>query len=332
MAVEEFKLNSIFENKLFINSLKKERSTELTNIPNTNKEYLFQDDLLNAILLYLSYPIQDALYLSGPTGCGKTSAVIEVAARLNWPLIQTTLSNKSDINDLIGHMVVKNGSVEFEYGPLVNAMQSGAILLINEIDMVSAGDLSILNDVVEGRDLIITANKGEIIKAHSNFRIIATANTQGNGDFEGIYHGCVLQNHAFLDRWRYFNCAYLSEEKERLLLRKIFPEIKKTLENKLVQFSTELRTVIVGNPQDKNRISSLDTPFSTRTLVKIAKLLHKFNDISPWQAIYIMYAARLWKDEQEYVKRLTLDIFGYTDEESKKKARRKTIKLQNNPS
>ncbi|MDO4937646.1 MAG: AAA family ATPase, partial [Sutterellaceae bacterium] len=71
-------------------------------IPARDKNYVFGYTLLQDLLIFLLYPQGTALWLTGPTGCGKTSAVMQVASRLNWPVLDLTLNNRFEFSDLRG--------------------------------------------------------------------------------------------------------------------------------------------------------------------------------------------------------------------------------------
>lgn len=186
-------LKKVFNSeKIVIEECELEPSNLIDHIPNLDKNYVFELNVLNEVLLYLIYPFKDCLYISGPSGCGKTTLILQIAARLNWGVEQITLSNKCESLDLIGHTTLKRGELVYEYGPLTRAMLYGEILILNEIDLMSPGDLSVLNDVLEGKPLTILANNGEVIKPHPQFRVIATANTKGFGDMTGFYNGARL--------------------------------------------------------------------------------------------------------------------------------------------
>jgi cobaltochelatase CobS len=89
------------------------------------------------------------------------------------------------------------------FGPLAVAMREGHLLLINEVDLADPAELAGLNDVLEGRPLVITQNGGEIIKPHPMFRVVVTGNSTGSGDASGLYQGVMMQNLAAMDRYRF---------------------------------------------------------------------------------------------------------------------------------
>lgn len=305
--MEQFDLHKVFMPvKPIIGTIKKPAEAR-GFIPVIDSSYVFNEEFLNNVLLFLDNPINDALYISGPSGCGKTSAVLQIAARLRWSVEQVTFSNRSEVQDLLGHFSVRDRNVTFHYGPLSRAMLNGSILLLNEIDLVNPGDLALLNDVIEGRPLCILQNGGEIVFPHPFFRVIATANTKGSGDDSGFYNGTRILNQAFLDRWRFIECSYPEEKIERLLLKNKIPSLKSDLIDKLLQLTLELRRVSTERTES---IGSLSAPFSTRVLLRLAGLLAQSSKLNIYAALDLAYASRLSQIEREYVKRLCFDVFG----------------------
>lgn len=213
----------------------------LSNVPLINHSYVFEPELLTNILMFLDNPGHDSLYLAGPSGCGKTSVVFEIAARLKWPLESITLSQRTEVADLIGRNVLRNGELTYEYGPLAKAMIYGEILLLNEIDLLSPGELSALNDVLEGKTLTVVGNGGEKLYLGEGFRIIATANTKGFGDDTGFYQGARSQNQAFLDRWHFIECNYSSNKQEFAMISAAFPSINQDFVKLLLRWANVIR-------------------------------------------------------------------------------------------
>lgn len=303
-------LKKVFNSdKIVIEECELEPSNLIDHIPNLDKNYVFELNVLNEVLLYLIYPFKDCLYISGPSGCGKTTLILQIAARLNWGVEQITLSNKCESLDLIGHTTLKRGELVYEYGPLTRAMLYGEILILNEIDLMSPGDLSVLNDVLEGKPLTILANNGEVIKPHPQFRVIATANTKGFGDMTGFYNGALLLNQAFLDRWRFIEMGYPKPIVELEMLKNSFPDLGLEMSKKLLHFAHDLRNVVEQGIE--NGVRQISAPFSTRTLLKIAALLSVETPYTVHKIIKMCFALRLPDVEHEYVMRLCNDIFGH---------------------
>lgn len=263
-------------------------------VPSKNKQYVFDPDNLEQILRHLQNNHGDSLFLSGPTGCGKTSLILEIASRLDWPVECITLSQTSEVADLIGHNILKKGQITFEYGPLSRAMMYGEILLLNEIDLMSAGELTALNDVLEGRALCVNANNGEVIYPHPFFRVVATANSKGLGDNSGNYLGVRKQNKAFLDRWIFFECTYPDYDLEQNLILKNFTNINPDLIKYFAVLARELRFAAGLGVSKTNKDlliemknffkdnyhdypGNLDLLVSDNTVPKIDELLEKQN-------------------------------------------------------
>ena len=244
-------------------------------IPKRHDNYVFRREVLRDLLAFLRKPNGDALFITGPTGSGKTSVVNEVCARLNWPVQQITLTNRFEFSELTGHFVLgakKSGSgteMMFQYGPLATAMKFGHVLILNELDLADAGELAGLNDVLEGRPLVLAENAGEIIVPHPMFRVIATANSCGNGDASGRYLGVQQQNLAFLDRFRFMEVGYQEASVEEQLLRKCVPSMKHLIAG-MVRLAGEVRKLFADG-----RIS---ITLSTRTLLRWAQIADDFRN------------------------------------------------------
>ena len=299
-------LKKLFSVSPVINSINIELPDHDPYVPSVDPNYVFDKDLLNQVLLYLNDPLNDCLFISGPSGCGKTSIIMQIAARLKWPVQSITCSAKTESQDLIGHTTIKDGALTFVYGALVNAMLNGHILLINEIDLMPPSDLTALNDVLDGKPLTIVQNNGEVIRPHKNFRVIVTANTKGSGDDLGQYIGTRVLNKAFLDRFRFVDASYPDKEAEHKILKTAYPLLSDTVASCIIKLAAEIR----GLMSDDADATSIDTPFTTRSLLRIGGIACNYPKISMLKAVDMGYASRLAPVEREFIKRLTLDIFG----------------------
>ena len=256
--------------------------------PAIDHDYIFHESSRDVVVWFLN--AQEPLYLFGPTGCGKTSCIKQLAARLNYPVFEVTGHGRLEFADLIGHLTVKNGNMTFEYGPLALAMRYGALLLLNEIDLTSPEIAAGLNSVLDGSPLCIAENGGELIAPHPMFRLVATANTNGGGDDTGIYQGTQRQNLAWLDRFTICEVGYPSAEVEKRLLARRFPSLPESLCATMVDYANEVRKLFMGEATTSNLTSTIEVTFSTRSLLRWGDLTVRFQPLAHQGVQPVTYA------------------------------------------
>jgi cobaltochelatase CobS len=210
------------------------------------------------------------LYIWGPTGCGKSSIVEQLAARLRIPVFNLTGSYDTDVQDFYGSRTALDGTVLYEYGPLSLAYRHGGIFLIDEIDGLNPALALGLNTVLDGRPIVI-AETGEIIHRHPRFRFVATANTNGGSDETGMYQGTNRLNLAFMDRFLKLEAKYPAPAVEKALLKMKAPTIS-GLHEMMVEYANMVRESFLNA---ENSIQ-MDVTFSTRTLLAWAELLQLY--------------------------------------------------------
>jgi MoxR-like ATPase len=138
-------------------------------------------------------------YITGLSGNGKTFMVEQACAQLNREYVRVQVTPETDEDDLIGGFRLINGETVFAKGPVVKAMEAGAILLIDEIDRGS-NKLMCLQGVLEGKPIVIKKT-GEVVKPKNGFNIIATANTKGKGSEDGRFVAATIIDESFLERF-----------------------------------------------------------------------------------------------------------------------------------
>ena len=249
--------------------------------PAIDQNYIFHESSRDMVVWFVSpQGAQEPLYVFGPTGCGKTSCIKQLAARLNYPLFEVTGHGRLEFADLVGHLTVKDGNMTFEYGPLALAMRHGAILLLNEIDLTSPEIAAGLNSVLDGSPLCIAENGGEIIPPHPMFRFVATANTNGAGDDTGLYQGAQRQNLAWLDRFIICEVGYPAADVEKKLLAQRFPSLPETLCATMVDYANEVRKLFMGVASTGNLTNTIEVTFSTRSLLRWGDLTVRFQPLA----------------------------------------------------
>lgn len=139
-------------------------------------------------------------FITGLSGNGKTTNVIEAAARNGREVIRVNFTNETCEDDLVGGLRLINGDTVFQYGPVVEAYLRGAILILDEIDVADPNRVLVLQSVLEGKPLFIK-KLGKKIEPADGFNVFATANTKGKGSEDGRFIGTNVLNEAFLDRF-----------------------------------------------------------------------------------------------------------------------------------
>jgi cobaltochelatase CobS len=238
-------------------------------VPDREAGYLFRRDLLSDVLAWLQFGAKDPLYLSGPTGSGKSSVVTQVAARLNLPVQRVTAHARMELPELVGQHVLVDGDLVFQDGPLTTALRYGHLFLLDELDLLDPATAAGLNGVIEGAPLVIPENGGEVVTPHVQFRFVATGNTAGAGDRTGLYQGTLRQNLAFMDRFWLVQVDYPEPEQERRLLAEAVPSLPDYVRERFVEVAGQVRALFMGEDAGA---SAIEVTLSTRTLLRWARL------------------------------------------------------------
>lgn len=239
------------------------------------------------------------LFFTGESGAGKTECVEKFASLFGQTLLSVDFSAGTNSQELIGKFIVRNGQTEFVYGIVPLAMKNGWWLNFNELDYAAPDNLSILQGVLTGKELLISQNENEIIKPHKNFRLFATANTKGRGTDTG-YTGTNFLNLAFLDRFSIFEFDYTKHEPK--IVDTILNNQDSVLTNMLVNLFKLLRTA-----SKEGKI--LNSVFSTRRLKEIAGSIYAGESLA--DALYYDLIGRFEITEQHTIKEFIKDIFDY---------------------
>jgi len=170
-------------------------------------------DVKNVIKSKQFYPV----FITGLSGNGKTFSVEQACAQLGRELIRVNITIETDEDDLIGGFRLVNGETVWHNGPVIEALERGAILLLDEIDLAS-NKILCLQSVLEGNGVFLK-KIGRFVRPARGFNILATANTKGKGSDDGRFIGTNVLNEAFLERFPVtFEQAYPSVNNEIKLL------------------------------------------------------------------------------------------------------------------
>ena len=171
-------------------------------------------DVKQVIKSGLFYPT----FITGLSGNGKTFGVEQACAQLGRELIRVNITIETDEDDLIGGFRLVDGATVWHNGPVIEALQRGAILLLDEIDLAS-NKILCLQSILEGKGLFLK-KIGQYITPREGFNVVATANTKGKGSDDGRFIGTNVLNEAFLERFPItFEQAYPAAATETKMLK-----------------------------------------------------------------------------------------------------------------
>ena len=247
--------------------------TEISFIPDTDKQYIAWGNhktVEKVVKSKLFYP----LFVTGLSGNGKTFMIEQICAKLKREMIRVNITIETDEDDLLGGFRLVDGETVFHKGPVVDAMERGAVLLLDEVDLAS-NKILCLQPVLEGKGVYLK-KINQWIKPADGFTIIATANTKGKGSESGAFIGTNILNEAFLERFAVtIEQEYPAVATEKKILNKVFESLNvadTTFADKLVDWADIIRKTFYDG--------GIDEVISTRRLVHISKAFSIFEDRS----------------------------------------------------
>ena len=179
-------------------TVKTERAVEQNLVPIKDAEYVpfgnFKD-VKKVLASKQFYP----MFITGLSGNGKTYSVEQACAQLKRELIRVNITIETDEDDLIGGFRLADGDTVWHNGPIIEALEKGAVLLLDEVDLAS-NKILCLQSILEGKGVFLK-KIGRYVKPAAGFTVIATANTKGKGSDDGRFVGTNVLNEAFLERF-----------------------------------------------------------------------------------------------------------------------------------
>ena len=211
-------------------------------------------------------------FITGLSGNGKTFSVEQACAQLGRELIRVNITIETDEDDLIGGFRLVNGETVWHDGPVIQALNRGAILLLDEVDLAS-NKILCLQSILEGKGVFLK-KVGRFVKPANGFNIFATANTKGKGSDDGRFIGTNVLNEAFLERFALtFEQDYPTPKTEQNILEKVAANYgcldKKFCENLATWGDIIRRTFKDGG---------IDEVISTRRLVHVIRAFAIWQD------------------------------------------------------
>jgi|TARA_B110000967_G_scaffold26276_1_gene24056 hypothetical protein len=225
-------------------------------------------DVRNVITSKKFYPI----FITGLSGNGKTLSVTQACAVAKREMIRVNITIETDEDDLLGGYRLRDGQTVWQNGPVIEAMERGAVLLLDEIDLAS-NKIMCLQPILEGSGIYVK-KINKFVKPAFGFNVVATANTKGQGSDDGKFIGTNVLNEAFLERFPItFEQEYPAVKTEQKIVATKLKSAGKADE----KFATNLVTwadVIRKTYKD----GGVDEIISTRRLVHIAEAYSIFKN------------------------------------------------------
>ena len=225
-------------------------------------------DIKKIISSKLFYPT----FITGLSGNGKTFGVEQACAQLKREIIRVNITIETDEDDLIGGFRLVNGETVWHNGPVIEALERGAILLLDEIDLAS-NKILCLQSVLEGNGIFLK-KIGRFVRPADGFNIFATANTKGKGSDDGRFIGTNVLNEAFLERFPVtFEQEYPTVNNEVKILQAVSKTLGKVDEDfckRLVDWADIIRKTFYDG--------GIEDIISTRRLVHIIRAYSIFKD------------------------------------------------------
>ena len=225
-------------------------------------------DIKKIIASKLFYPC----FVTGLSGNGKTFGVEQACAQLGREIIRVNITIETDEDDLIGGFRLVNGETVWHNGPVIEALERGAILLLDEIDLAS-NKILCLQSVLEGNGVFLK-KIGRFVRPARGFNILATANTKGKGSDDGRFIGTNVLNEAFLERFPVtFEQAYPAPAHEIKILKNVAETLGVKEDDfckRLVDWADIIRKTFYDG--------GIEEIISTRRLVHVLRAFSIFND------------------------------------------------------
>ena len=217
------------------------------------------------------YPI----FITGLSGNGKTMNVQQACAQSKRECIRVNITIETDEDDLLGGYRLQDGQTVWQNGPVIEAMERGALLLLDEIDLAS-NKIMCLQPILEGNGVFLK-KINKFVQPANGFNVIATANTKGQGSDDGKFIGTNVLNEAFLERFPItVEQSYPTNKIENKILDNVMSD-KKLTRKQDEKFATDLvnwadiirKTFYEGG---------VDEIISTRRLVHIVEAFSIFKN------------------------------------------------------
>jgi len=243
-------------------------------VPEKSTRFVWSPSLAKDFIEWLSDPHPEPLWISGPTGCGKTESLKNLFAGLHIPTVIVSAKKSTEPDDILGRVQLVNGNTVLTPGPLLLAYAKGYAIVFDEIDGYNPEVMMACHRLLERAP--VTLDDGTIIAPAPRILMAATANTRGDGQGGDFYAGTSLFNLATLNRFEKMELSYPPPEVEEKILAQALPELDSKVIAAMVKVAADIRSAWENG--------SCPGPISVRDLLRWGRkviLGGKRTDVSP---------------------------------------------------
>jgi len=244
-------------------------------VPGATPGYVWDTMIVKDFIEWLTEPNPDPLWITGPTGCGKTDALKNVFAALNIPTVIVSAKSSTEPDDILGRVQLRNGNTVFVPGNLLLAYEKGFAIIFDEIDGYNPEVLMACHRILERA--VVTLDDGTVIQPAQRIYMAATANTRGDGQGGEVYTATNIFNLASLNRFEKWEMNYPPPEVEEKILENAFSgKLQANIMKAMVKTATDIRRAYLDG--------NCPGPISIRDLLRWGrKLIQAWNrkDVAP---------------------------------------------------
>ncbi len=247
------------------------------HVPDVDTEYRFNPAVTLALLAGFSRDRR--VMVQGLHGTGKSTHIEQVAARLNWPCVRVNLDGHVSRLDLVGKdaVVLREGQqvTEFQEGIVPWSLQRPMALIFDEYDAGRPDVMFVIQRILERDGKFTLMDQNRVLTPNPYFRLFATANTVGQGNLNGLYHGAQRLNHAQIDRWNIVVALnYLERKEEVAIVTARVPAYADAAGQDMVNAMVSVAELT----RQGFRVGDLSTLMSPRTVITWAENVEIFRD------------------------------------------------------
>lgn len=267
-------------------------------VPAKNPNYIWAPSLVKDIIEWLGAPVPDPLWVTGPTGCGKTEMLVQLGAALNLPTVIVSAKKSTELEDILGKVTLQNGNTVFVPGLLPHAYRKGFFIVFDEVDGYPPEVMMGCHRMLEKKPVVL--DDGTIFMPAQRVLIAASANTRGDGDGGDLYAATNIFNLATLNRFEKWEMDYPDPDVEAAIIKRYHPTLDPRVIDAMVKTAKDIRTAhlqghcpgpisvrdlirwgsklqISGNRTDVKPVyHSFDKAFGNGVNRHVRSVLHKF--------------------------------------------------------